>query len=173
MSLSILVGCGGGGSTAAEEEAGIPYRLLEGSSLTFSPDPPSPTSVVTEPLTGTFRLEWAPIRAFGVFLTGLRLQAGNRFMIESMPGEKALLIGGQEVDVGLAGDLGGEPKLLVNGKPVDFRGGGPYCPLWGGGDDPRLALARIELCAPALRCAEIRSGTVAGYVLTIVAVPER
>ncbi|GIW41447.1 MAG: hypothetical protein KatS3mg076_2024 [Candidatus Binatia bacterium] len=167
--LGILVGCGDGGTEAAEEEAGIPYRLLEGSFLTFSPDPPSPTSVVTEPLTGTFRLKDAGLRTFGLEVNDLHLRAGGRFTVESVPGERSLLVG--RFIQGAQQTLGGELRVFVNGNRLQLRGGGPVCFL-----DPdridRIA-ARWEFCEPAEQCAEIRAGTSAGYVLTMVAVPER
>lgn len=169
--LTVLSACGGDGEgSAADEGPGTPYRVLEGSFLMFSPDPPSPAAVITEPASGTFRLERASIRAFGFYMTGLHLRAGTRFTIEGVDDNKALLVG-QEVDPGFQGSLGGEVPVLINGDPVQLSGGGPYCPL----DASRVTLSGLELCAPSVdgRCDDIRNGTRAGFFLRIVAVPER
>jgi hypothetical protein len=167
LCLSILVACGnGGGRATAEEGGGVVHRLLEGSSLlTFSPDPPSPSSVVTARLTGTFRLEVSRIKD-GVDVTELRLRAGERFVVEGAQRVAGTLWGRETVP--FQQTVGGELVVTINGRPVELRGGGPILHL----GEALANAAYWNFCDPPERCDEIRAGRTAGYALEMFALPE-
>ncbi len=175
--LTVLSACGGDGEgSAADEGPAIPYRVLERSFLTFSPDPPSPTTVVAEPLTGTFTVTRVcnevpyPCEGVTIFLfrvAELHLSAG-RFAIDGEYGsiQNRLLREPDGTEQGLFMSL----QVLINGERVFFEGQGPY--RFGDGE---LVLDGVEICTPSSRlrpCGDIRIGNSSGFFLRIYARPQ-
>lgn len=190
-----IVGCGDDGEGAAADQGpGIRYRLHEGSVLVFSPDPPNPANVITEPPSGTLTLvpvypsHPAPLM-FDIL--ELRFRAGP-FTIEmsEIPPAKGYILGGPLTRVPVAepppvpfvGSLLGElpgsccsPLLfdvvtVINGRHIQLGGRGPWRFLGG-----HFFLRGVEVCEAGFGekgCEDIRDGRRAGYYLKIFAAPE-
>jgi hypothetical protein len=170
--LVVFIACGDDGDRqSANHGPEIPYRVLEGSFLVSSPDPPDAAGVVTEPLAGTFTL--VPLDPgrnvlFSFDVTQLHLSAGSRFTIDGRFGgiREGFNRGGGATE----GVLSMSIDVLVNGEREQLGGVGPYRLE---GDEP-LVLDGIEICTNLSRlrpCEEVRMGNAAGLFLMIYALP--
>jgi hypothetical protein len=154
----------------ADDTIGTLYEVLDGSVFIYSPSPGS--ELVTEPLTGTFRLQRIPpgpdpnVR-LAWELRALRLCGGAEFIIESIDGNNVVgFLGfvGPIIPVSFFGSVNSQESTI-------FDGSGPYHL----DDQDVLVLDGVELCAPpipGLRCRDFPNGTEQGYYIKMFAAPK-
>jgi hypothetical protein len=142
----------------------IHYQLTEGSILVSSPEPPSPASVVTEPLIGTFDLVpqgGDPQPLFDI--TALHFSS-QRFQIEGTNvGGVGALPPKPVVDLGIKVNVTGIGNTVLQGR-------GPYHVDTHG----NVVFDGVPLCVgavPPTKCPKIGAGTEAGLFLKMFASP--